>query len=160
MIPSLVLTCRQIDWQSDYPSVTYSSTPYLKNTIGADFALPLGPWIVRGELAYNHTHDYDTNLYVPAPNLSYVAGIERSIGGITAILQYVGKYVTDFIPLHEPLLSDPMNPLARMQYAEDLVLYESALFNRKIIQSAGENQPCTLALPLTNRLPMTPGMLN
>ena len=130
--PFLGFNPQAIDWQSDYPSVTYSSIPYLKNTIGADFALPLGPWIVRGELAYNLTHDYDTSQYIPAPNLSYVAGIERSIGGVTAILQYVGQYVTDFIPLQEPLLSDPMNPLARMQYAEDLIHYESALFNRKI----------------------------
>jgi hypothetical protein len=119
----------------------------MKNTFGADFALPLGQWILRGELACNSTHDYDTSLYIPAPNLSYVAGIERSIGGVTAILQYVGKYVTDFVPLHEPLLSDPLNPLARMQYAEDLVRYESALFNRKLFsQQEKTNHALTLTL--------------
>ena len=148
--PFFGFTVQQIDWLSDYPIITNSAMPFMKNTIGADFALPSGQWIVRGEMAYNSTHNYDTNLYIPAPNLSYVAGIERSIGGVTIILQYVGKYVTDFIPLHEPVLTDPLNPLARMQYAGDLVRYESALFDRKIFnQQEKTNHAFTLTLNKT-----------
>jgi hypothetical protein len=138
---------QQIDWLSDYPTITNSAMPFMKNTIGADFAIPAGQWIIRGEMAYNRTLDYDTNLYIPAPNLSYVAGIERNFGGITAILQYIGKYVTDFVPLNEPVLTDPLNPLARMQYAGNLVRYESALFNRKIFnQQEKTNHALTLTL--------------
>jgi hypothetical protein len=138
---------QQISWSGINPSVTYSPMPYLKNTIGADFAIPLGSWIVRGEMAYNNTRDYDTNMYIPAPNLSYVAGIERNIGGFTTIVQYVGNCVTDFNSLNEPILSDPMNPIAQMQYAEELIHYESILFNRKIVnQQEKTNHALTLTL--------------
>jgi hypothetical protein len=145
--PFLGFDVKRIDWLSDFPSVTNSAMPYLKNTFGADFALPLGQWIIRSELAYNLTKDYDTSQYIPAPNLAYVAGIERNIAGITTILQYVGKVVTDFIPLQEPFLTDPMNPLAQIQYANDMVRYESALFNRKIFsQQEKTNHALTLTL--------------
>lgn len=138
---------KQIDWLNDYPAISNSATPYLKNTVGADFALPLGAWIFRGELAYNITADYDTNMYIPAPSLAYVAGFERNIGGITAIVQYVGKYVTDFTALNEPVLSDPFSLAARMQYAGDRIRYEASLFNRKIFyQQEKTNHAVTLTL--------------
>ncbi len=145
--PFLGFNVKHIDWQGDFPAVTHTAIPYLKNSFGADFALPLGPWIVRGELAYNRTKDYDTSQVIPAPNLFYVAGIERNIAGITAILQYVGKAVTDFTPLEEPVLTDPMDPLAQIQYADALVRYKSALFNRKIFnQQKKTNHALTLTL--------------
>ncbi|MBN2274348.1 MAG: hypothetical protein JXK95_08440 [Bacteroidales bacterium] len=145
--PFLGFDVKQIDWQSDYLGITNSSTPYMKNTIGADFSLPAGKWITRGEMAYNHTRDYDTSMYIPAPNISYVAGIERSIGGVTTILQYVGQVVTDFETLQEPVLTDPVNPLAQIQYAADMVHYESALFNRRIFnQQEKTNHALSLSL--------------
>ncbi len=128
----------QISWPDILPSITYTPIPYLKNTVGADFAIPLGSWIVRGEAAYNNTSNYDTNMFIPNPDFAYVAGIERTIGGFTTIIQYIGKYVIDFNSLDMPTLSDSQNPLAMIQYAEDMVHYESTLFNRKIFNQQEE----------------------
>ncbi len=138
---------KQISWTDLLPAATYSPKPYLKNTLGVDFALPLGSWIVKGEMAYDYTYDYDTNIYIPAPGFSYVAGIEHSLAGFTLIFQYIGKYVTGFNPLHVPILADPLSTPAQVQYAEDLISYESALFNRKIFNQQEEtNHAFSLAV--------------
>jgi len=114
---------------------------------GADITLPAGAWIFRGEIAYNHTTGYDTLIYKPAPSLAYVAGIERGFLGITAILQYIGKYGTDFTELSEPVLSDPSDPLALANYTEAMVRFESAQFNRKIFnQQEKTNHALSLTL--------------
>lgn len=145
--PFLGFDVKQIDWASDRLSILNSATPYLKNTFGADFALPAGAWIFRGEMAYNYTTGYDTVIYMPAPSLAYVAGIERGFGGITAILQYVGQYVTDFTELNEPVLSDPSDPLAIANYTEAMIRFESARFNRKIFnQQEKTNHALSLTL--------------
>jgi hypothetical protein len=145
--PFLGFDVKQIDFSSDPLSILNSATPYLKNTFGADFALPAGAWIFRGEMAYNHTTGYDTVIYMPAPSLAYVAGIERSIGGITTILQYVGKFVTDFTELSEPVLGDPSDPLVIMNYTDAMIRFESAQFNRKIFnQQEKTNHAFSLTL--------------
>jgi hypothetical protein len=145
--PFLGFDVKQIDWASDQLSILNSATPYLKNMFGADFAIPAGAWIFRGEMAYNRTTGYDTVIYKPAPSLAYVAGIERSFLGITAILQYVGQYVTEFTELSEPVLSDPSDPLAIANYTEDMIRFESAQFNRKIFnQQEKTNHALSLTL--------------
>ena len=65
-------------------------------------------------------------------DFSYVAALETNISGFTVIAQYVGKFVPDFNALVQPVLSDPMNPLAQMQYANAMIDYDSRLFNRRI----------------------------
>jgi hypothetical protein len=127
-----------IDLSTEIPYVTNAATSYLKNMVGADLAIPLGPWIMRGEIAYNITTDYESEMYIPNPDLHYVAGVERSTGGFNTILQYIGKYTFDFTELEEPILTDPLDPLARQQYTMELILYESSLFNRKIFYQQKE----------------------
>jgi hypothetical protein len=145
--PFLGFDVKQIEWSGEQLSIMNSATPYLKNTFGTDFAIPAGTWIFRGEMAYNHTTGYDTVLYKPAPSLAYVAGIEHSFGGITAILQYVGKYVTDFTELSEPVLGDPSDPLAIANYTSAMIRFESAQFNRKIFnQQEKTNHALSLTL--------------
>jgi len=129
--PSYGYDVKNIDWSTGKPDITNAATPYLKNMIGADFVLPLGSWIVRGEMAYNITNGYNDKMYVPNPDLSYVAAIERNINGFNTIVQYVGKYTLDFSDLTEPVLYNSTNQLAQLQYANDLIYYEASLFNRK-----------------------------
>jgi hypothetical protein len=96
-------------------------------------------------MAYNHTTGYDTVIYKTAPSLAYVAAVERSIGGITAILQYVGQYVTDFKELSEPVPGDPSDPMALTSYAAAMIRYESAKMNRKVFnQQEKTNHALTL----------------
>ncbi len=122
---------QSVNWATGVPAITNTSIPYLKNTIGLDFAFPVNFWIIRGEMAYNITDDYKPNMHIPNPDIAYVTGIERNFFGVTTILQYIGKYTLDFTELQEPVLSDPTNPLAQIQYAEEMIVSESTLFNRK-----------------------------
>ncbi len=138
---------QSIDFTTGVPLVTNTATPYLKNTIGIDFALPISSWILRGEAAYNITNDYEQLMYVPNPDIAYVVGVEHNFCGITTILQYVGKYTLDFTELQQLVLTDPANPLAQMQYTEKMIIHESALFNRKIFcQQEKTNHAVVLSL--------------
>lgn len=69
---------QSIDWSTGTPLITNAATAYRKNTIGFDFALPVNSWIIRGEAAYNITENYNQNMYIPNPDLTYVAGLEHS----------------------------------------------------------------------------------
>ncbi|HSH51330.1 MAG TPA: DUF1302 family protein [Bacteroidales bacterium] len=129
--PDYGFDTQSIDWTSGMPVVTNVATPYIKNMIGVDFSIPVKSWIIRGEMAYNITEDYKDKMYVPNPDLSYVAGLERNFSGFNTILQYIGKYTFDFTELSVPVLTDPANPFAQVQYANDLIYYESKMFNRR-----------------------------
>ena len=135
-----------IDFTTGEPVITNTATSYLKNTIGADFVLSLNLWIIRGEAAYNITRDYEQNMYIPNPDISYVFGVEHDFWGVTTILQYVGKYTFDFTDLQLPVLSDPFDPLAQMQYAIEMIEYESALFNRKMFCQQDETNHAIVLL--------------
>ncbi|MBN2213465.1 MAG: hypothetical protein JW723_04410 [Bacteroidales bacterium] len=138
---------KSINWPDGLPEISYSATPYLKNTIGADFAIPAGSWVVRGEFACNITEDYEQKMYVPDPDLQYVAGLEKDFCGFNTIIQYVGKYTPDFSELVTPVLTDPENPLSQLQYANELIYFESAVFNRKIFYQQEElNHALSLAI--------------
>ena len=123
---------QSVDWSTGAPFITNISKTYRKTTLGTDVAIPLDKFIFRGEAAYNITKNPDSNMYIPLSDASYVAGIESNFAGFTVIGQYIGKFTPDFSPLVLPVLSDPMNPLAQMQYANALIDYENRLFNRRI----------------------------
>ncbi|MBN1472850.1 MAG: hypothetical protein JW925_13835 [Syntrophaceae bacterium] len=72
---------------------------YKMNVFGADFSTSVGSFGLRGEFAYRRpTDDYslDTNYYIPNPDFQYVLGVDRSIGNFSVIVQYIGRYVSDF----------------------------------------------------------------
>ena len=71
--------------------------PYRIHNIGFDFSTTVSDYGIRGETAYLIPFENHEEIYVPSPEISYVAGIDRSIGDFTLILQYSGKYITDFI---------------------------------------------------------------
>jgi len=120
------------------PSIELSAMPYQKNSYGADLDVPAGSWIVRAELAYDHTKDYDTNMHIPNPAFNYVAGIEHSFWGITAILQYIGVYTLDFVALED--LPPPQTP-------DEMIKSELTAFNRKIFyQQERANHALSLSL--------------
>ncbi len=121
-----------VDWSSGEPAVYIASAPYRKTTIGGDLAVPVCEWIIRAEAAYNSTGNPDNLMYIPNSDLSYVAGVERTIAGITLIGQYIGKYTLDFTPLTAPVLTDPTNPLDLIQYANATIDYMNRQFNRKL----------------------------
>lgn len=135
-----------IDWTTGAPLITNIAKVYRKTSIGLDFDLPIGSMILRGEGAYNITSNPENNIYTPLSDFSYVAGIEKNIMGTTVIAQYIGKFTPDFNALPAPVLSDPMNPMAQMQYANEMIQYESRMFNRRIFH---QQEKTNHALSLT-----------
>jgi hypothetical protein len=66
---------------------------------GLDFSIPLGSWIFTAEGAWlQATEDYEGVEYLPFPEFSYAAEIEKSISWLTVIAGYYGKYIMDFVP--------------------------------------------------------------
>ena len=108
------------------------SVPYRKTTIGADFAVPAKMFIIRGEAAYNIVENKDKKASIPNSDLSYVAGLEANVGGFMLLGQYIGKYTFDFEELSYPVLTSLTNPLAFLQFANDMIDYQFRFFNRKI----------------------------
>ncbi len=83
---------------------------YRMHVFGGDFSTTVGSCGLRGEVAYRRSQeDYKTNLHVINPDVYYVVGIDREfLGGVSFILQYLGRYVIDFeeleVPSHPALL--------------------------------------------------------
>lgn len=129
---------QNIDFSTGNPRITYIPTYYQKSTIGFDVALPLETWIFRSEGAYNITDNELETMYIPKSDLSYVVGLEHDFNGFLTIIQYIGKSTFDFSELTTPVLTDQANPLAQMQYANDLIVFESTQFNRKTFHQQEE----------------------
>jgi len=129
---------KSVDFTTGSPVIVYTPAFYAKNSIGADFTLPLGQLIIRGEGALNLNENNNQKMYVPNNDIAYVAAIERDFYGFATIVQYIGKYTFDFSGLTEPVLADPMNMMAQLQYATEMISYESASFNRKIFHQQEE----------------------
>jgi len=125
-----------IDQASGQPVVNLASVAYRKTTVGADFAVPAGNWIIRAEAAYNRTDNPENEMFIPNPDLSYVAGLETSMAGFAIVGQYIGKYTFDFSPL---VLPDP-------GINAEMIDYESRLFNRKLFN---QQEKTNHALSLT-----------
>ncbi len=73
--------------------------PYKMNVFGADFSTSVGSFGLRGEFAYRRPKgDYslNENINIPNPDFQYVLGVDRSIGNFSVIVQYIGRYVSDF----------------------------------------------------------------
>lgn len=114
------------------PEILYTSSSYMKQTIGADVAIPAGSWIFRAEAGYNITKGEEVFIYTPASSLSWVVAAEKDFGGYLTIFQYIGKFTPDFREIHEPVMGNPSDPTQMLIYMQDMVWYQSRLFNRRI----------------------------
>jgi len=139
---------KMFDLTSGTPIIMNSAKPYFKRSIGLDFEVPVWTTMIRGEVSYNHTNDYKENMYVPNSDLAYIAGLEKDFFGVTAIVQYVGKYTTDFTKLQQPNFYeyDIEDMGSMMKYAEDYTNYEMTLFNRKIFHQEYEFDHAVVAI--------------
>jgi hypothetical protein len=138
---------KNIDWSTGSPLIINAPVAYQKTSWGADFAIPVDNFIIRGEGAYNTTENEANKMYIPKTDLAYVLGLETNIAEFTVIAQYIGKFVPDFQDLVMPVFTDPMNPLAQMQYVNDVIDYENRMFNRRIFyQEKAANHALALTL--------------
>lgn len=73
--------------------------PFEMNVFGADFSTTIGSFGLRGEFAYRkpiEDHKLEDNLFIPNPDFQYVLGVDKSKGDFSIILQYIGRYVSEF----------------------------------------------------------------
>ncbi len=78
-------------------------TAYRMHVGGADFSTTLASIGLRGEFAFRYPfEDYESNIYIPNPDLQYVGGLEYQKGVLSLIFQYIGRYVIDYSELAEP----------------------------------------------------------
>ena len=84
--------------------------------LGMDFSIPVGPWIIRAEGAWQKsTKPHEEHEYLPFPELSYTAEIERSGSNGTLLAGYYGKYILDYAsPVAEPSLSVGQEQFAQL----------------------------------------------
>jgi hypothetical protein len=72
---------------------------YRIQMVGADLTLPLGSWIIRAEGAWMGPElSSEEHEYIPQPEYSYTAEIERSWLIGTVILGYYGKHIPEHAP--------------------------------------------------------------
>ncbi len=116
------------------PQITYSCEPYRKHSAGADFSIPAGSWIFKGECALNLVQHAGSSAPVPQNNFQVVAGLEKDFLGFHTLLQYIGQVVPRFSELREPVPASLTDPMVLLRYAEEMIAYKTLLFNRKIFR--------------------------
>lgn len=119
--------------------ILLNPTAYRMQVIGMDFSTALWNFGLRGEAGYKipelSGNDYK---YIPPAHFQYVAGVDRTWGDWNVLVQYSGVYVRNFRAVEEPVLTDPMNPLAQMQYAAGLAAAEMEKLNREFTGTRDE----------------------
>jgi hypothetical protein len=127
------------DYLLTLTGISLLPTAYRMQALGADFSTALGDFGLRGEACLKvpdlSARDYP---YIPAAYFQYVVGVDRTFGDWNALVQYSGLYVRDFQALEEPVLSDPYNLLAQMQYAAQVAAQEMNKLNRLFTGTADQ----------------------
>ena len=100
-MPGIALTTFNLDLSQPVP-VLYlelSEKPYKIRVLGIDFETAAGPVGIRGEAAWSDPLlSYETDEYVPLPEIKYVAGVDWATGIWRFTGEYSGKYIIDFAP--------------------------------------------------------------
>ncbi len=89
--------------------------PFREQVAGMDFETSVGSFGLRGEFGYRRTKDHQEHPNMAWPDLRYVAGVDRTFGSFTVVLQYIGHYVPDYTEPADP--DDPtQSPVLLIQY--------------------------------------------
>lgn len=109
-----------------------SLKPFRERVLGLDFAATPGKWGIRGEAALRMTRDYETLQHIALPDLQWVLGLERSVGELTAILQYAGYRVLDYIPVKAPDPMVPGAPATMINFYNRLIFRQTEKFQQAL----------------------------
>jgi len=111
---------------------------YRHNLIGADFATVAGSFGIRGEAGLRMPVDeYRNKIFTPRTDIRYVFGIDRTIGNLNIIAQYIGQWVPGYQEMPELILFHQSNGMLfqeQVSYAEIPAMIDSQIegFNRII----------------------------
>lgn len=110
---------------------------YRIHMAGVDFSTAIGPFGVRGEAAVVIPFDNpEKKPFIPSRHAAFVLGIDRSISSLNLLVQYAGVYVPDFRPIPQPVLRNPADIRAQMEYLLALGEAEIISINRLFTQTA------------------------
>ncbi|MCD6346134.1 MAG: hypothetical protein J7L96_01810 [Bacteroidales bacterium] len=130
--------------------ISLAMAPYKQQCVGLDGALVIQKTILRAEIAYNMPFSKNSVLKsLPQNELNIVWGIERKLGPIHIIAQYIGKYIPDFISpeaipeLNLELLQDP----STWPYLEGMLGQQIAFYNRILFEQQNERSHAAIIHP-------------
>ena len=141
-----------IEWTAMGPKVNYKASFYRKNTAGFDIEIPLKHLIFRSEVAANFIDEDKEQNYLPSDGISAVGAIEIPKGDFLLLMQYIGSFTFNFTVLNKPVGDENLPQPLQMHYAEELIRYETAQFNRQIFH---QQEKWNHALSLTARQMLT-----
>lgn len=127
-----------IEWTAMGPNTNYSAAYYRKNIVGLDIEIPLKHLIFRSEIASNFVDKSKDQIHLPNNGVSAVGAIEIPKGNFLLLLQYIGSFTFNYAELIKPVAEHELPQPQQMQYAEELIRYETAQFNRQIFHQQEE----------------------
>lgn len=117
--------------------ISLTPSAYKQSTIGADFAINLGEFGIRAEIAREKPEEDINNPALPMEEISWVLGIDRSFGSFRILAEYYGKKIQDFEHLDPPIdynpaiLQDPsIWPHLGSMVADQIKYYNRILFSQ------------------------------
>jgi hypothetical protein len=112
---------------------------YRMQAIGGDISTAAGAYGLRAEAAYKLPVDnYENKVWIPHPYGQLVAGVDRSIGDWSVLLQYAGLYVYNFKKITDPAPPLSADPGLIQQYAAARMAAEFGQLNRLFTGTADE----------------------
>lgn len=107
-------------------------TPYRIQMAAMDFSLPLGAWILTAEASWMKSlEDWQSAEYLPMPEFSYTAEIERSGSVFSIIAGYYGKYIPNHIALEDESQASVLS-FNRLYYYQEEASYHSLFTNLRL----------------------------
>ena len=102
--PGIMLESFSLNGENMLPeSLELRQRAYRIRMAGADLSVPVRSWIIRAEGAWQQTRrSRGDQEYLPFPEVSYVAEIERGSQWWTLVAGYYGKYILDFYEASAP----------------------------------------------------------
>jgi len=100
-MPGIALTVFNLDLTQPVPVpyIELSVKPYKSRVLGIDFETAVGALGIRGEAAWSDPKlSYETNEYVPYPELKWALGADWSTSIWRFTAEYSGKYISGFTP--------------------------------------------------------------
>ncbi len=101
--------------------VEFLPRAYREQRLGFDFSTTFGSYGLRAEAAWQIPFgEYESEAYIPNPDIEYVIGLEKDIGKFNIIVQYIGVVVLNYKETETPI--DP----------EGMILHSLENYNRLI----------------------------
>jgi hypothetical protein len=100
-MPGIALTEFTLDLNQPIPVpfIELSVRPYKTRVLGIDFETAVATVGIRGEAAWSSPElSYETNEYIPYPEIEWALGADWSAGIWRFTGEYSGKYISEFTP--------------------------------------------------------------